>query len=134
MKKWLTADDRECCWGNGNMRHRECSASPIFSLICLPLQSLQNRSLVDDHWETPTITIVFLEAPISYGTKSGLINVRLIISLWLMDFFLSAVDLQCINFCCTKKWYSYTYIHILFCILFHYGLSQDSEYSSLCIQ
>ena len=30
------------------------------------------------------------------------------------------------------KWFSYTYIYILFPALFHYGLSQDIEYSSLC--
>ena len=47
-------------------------------------------------------------------------------------FFLSIVDLQCcINFCCIAKWFSYTYINI-FKILFHDGLSQDIEYSSLC--
>ena len=41
------------------------------------------------------------------------------------------VDLQCcVNFYCTAKWFSYTYI--LLHILFHYGLSQDIEYSSLC--
>ena len=26
----------------------------------------------------------------------------------------------------------YIYMYILFCILFHYGLFQDIEYSSLC--
>ena len=35
------------------------------------------------------------------------------------------------NFCCIAKWFSYTYVDILFHILFHYGLSQDIEYSSL---
>ena len=46
-------------------------------------------------------------------------------------FFWGIVDLQCcINFSCTAKWFCY--IDILFHILFHYGLSQDIEYSSLC--
>ena len=39
-----------------------------------------------------------------------------------------------VNFCCTAKWVSYTYIYILFHILFHYGLSQDIDYHSLCYQ
>ena len=49
------------------------------------------------------------------------------------------VDLQCINFCCTAKWFSYIHIyiytHIYIYILIHsfyYGSSQDIEYSSLC--
>ena len=45
----------------------------------------------------------------------------------------TSLHLQCcINFCCTAEWFSYTYIYILFYILFHYGLSQDIEYRSLC--
>ena len=67
-------------------------------------------------------------------------------------FYSSIVDLQgCVNFCCTAKWCSYAYIYtvapgrktaqlwksqqrwdFLFHILFHYGLSQVTEYSSLC--
>ena len=50
-----------------------------------------------------------------------------------MLFYSSIVNLQCcINFCCIAKWFSYTYAYILFHILFHYGLSQDIVYSSLC--
>ena len=48
-------------------------------------------------------------------------------------FYWSMVDLQCcLSFQCTAKWFSYTSIYILFHILFHYGLLQDMEYSSLC--
>ena len=38
---------------------------------------------------------------------------------------------RCVNYCCRAKWFSYIHICILFCILFHYGLSPDIEYSSL---
>ena len=48
-------------------------------------------------------------------------------------FYWGIVDLQCcVNFCCAAKWFSYTYIHSFFSGLFHYGLSQDIEHSSLC--
>ena len=48
-------------------------------------------------------------------------------------FYWSMVGLQCcVNYCCTAKWLSYTYIYTLFHILFLYGLSQDIDYSSLC--
>ena len=49
-------------------------------------------------------------------------------------FYWSIVDLQCcVNFCCIAKWVTYTNIYIPFHTLFHDGLSQDSEYSSLCV-
>ena len=45
----------------------------------------------------------------------------------------SIVDLQCrAHLCCTAKWLSYTHTDILFHVLFHDGLSQATEYSSLC--
>ena len=48
-------------------------------------------------------------------------------------FYESIVSLLiCVNFCCIAKWLSYAYIYILFHTVFHYGLSQDTKYSSLC--
>ena len=50
-------------------------------------------------------------------------------------FYWSIVDLQCcLNYCYTENWFSHTYIYILFLkkIIFHYGLSQDIEHTSLC--
>ena len=47
----------------------------------------------------------------------------------------SITDLQCcVSFRCREKWFSYTYITILFFlqILFPYRLLQNIEYSSLC--
>ena len=42
--------------------------------------------------------------------------------------------LKCNKFYLTVRWFSYMciYIHILFHILSHYGLSQDMEHGSLC--
>ena len=40
--------------------------------------------------------------------------------------------LCCVSFCCTAKHFTCTCRYILFHILFHHGLSQDFEYSSLC--
>ena len=42
-------------------------------------------------------------------------------------------DLRCCtNFCCTAKWLTRAYTYILFNIIFHHGLSQETGYSSLC--
>ena len=44
----------------------------------------------------------------------------------------SIVDLQCLNFCCTAKWFSYTYVYIRsFSCSFPYALSRDTEHSFL---
>ena len=43
------------------------------------------------------------------------------------------VDFQCcVNFWCTEKWLSYTYVYILFNIPLHYGLSQGIGWNPLC--
>jgi len=42
------------------------------------------------------------------------------------------LSMYMLSFRWTAKWFSYTYIRILFQILFHYRLSQDMEYSFLC--
>ena len=35
----------------------------------------------------------------------------------------NAVDLQCgVSFCCTVKWFSYTYNYVLFYVLFHWSV------------
>ena len=55
------------------------------------------------------------------------------INFYLTFFNRRIVNLQgCVNFCCTAKWFSYTWIYILFHIPFCYGLSQDMKYSFLC--
>ena len=51
---------------------------------------------------------------------------------YFFNFYWSMLDLQCVNFCGTANWFRYTHIYILSHILFFYGLSQDTEYSSLC--
>ena len=66
-----------------------------------------------------TVSTVSFSSFLAYARHSclrDLINV----------FYWSMIDLQyCINFCCTAKWY-------FFRIIFHYGLSYDIKYSSLC--
>jgi len=57
-------------------------------------------------------------------------------------FFIEVLLIYSVSFWCTAKWFSYTcvyvyiylyiYTHILFYILSHCGLLQDTEYGSLC--
>ena len=48
-------------------------------------------------------------------------------------FYWSIVELLCcVHYCYIAKWLSFAHIYIIFHILFHYGLSQDIEDSSLC--
>ena len=50
-------------------------------------------------------------------------------------FYSSIVDSHCcVNFCWMAKWFSFIYHFVILFknILFHYGLSQGTEYSSLC--
>ena len=46
-------------------------------------------------------------------------------------FYWSRVDLYVVLIFAIQQWFSFTHISILFHILFHYGLSQNIEYSSL---
>ena len=83
------------------------------------------------HWQADSL-------PLSYqGNPVDILKKRFFF-MFDIDFFFncSVVDLQCCaNFCCIAKWLSYTHTHV--CIhsvlySFPYGLSQDTEYSSLC--
>ena len=52
---------------------------------------------------------------------------------FLLKKFYIVADLQCsINFCCTAKWSSYTYIYSFPHIILHHVWSQVIRYSSLC--
>ena len=76
--------------------------------------------------------IPVLPAPSSFSSKHTLLFLLFYISLFKKNYW-SIPDSQCcINFCCTAKWFSYTYMYILFHLLFHCGLSMNTEYSSLC--
>ena len=57
---------------------------------------------------------------------------HLIFFIILVFFNWNMIDLQyCVNFY-TAEWLNCTHIYIFFHILFHYGLSQDIKYHSLC--
>ena len=63
--------------------------------------------------------------------KLGRIMEGILCNSWILkkSFYWSIVDLKCcVNFCYTAKWFSYicVCVCVLFHILFHYGLSQDS--------
>ena len=65
--------------------------------------------------------------------KISLVQIYLWFSFFFKNvFYWSIIDLQCVLTSAIQKSDSRIYICILFYILFHYGLSQDVEYSSLC--
>ena len=71
------------------------------------------------HWQMNKQNVVYRNSGILFSLKKE----------WNSFFYWSIVDLQsCVNFCCTAKWFSYIYVYIFY-IPFHYGLSQDIEYS-----
>ena len=64
------------------------------------------------------------KAVISEAAWLHLTSWSFVLLLFLFYFYWLIVDLQCFaHYCFTAKWFSYTYIYILFYILFHYGLS-----------
>ena len=65
-----------------------------------------------------------------HGVTESDVTEQLTTAQWWFQF--QIVDSQGVNFCCKANWLSYTHIQILFYIIFHYDLSQDIEYSSLC--
>ena len=111
-----------------------CPDSPV--LTGLPRKHLLHKSLTQD-----LHTKVCFWRPQSRTSNFSLIysiffSLTYSLKIFLNNLFVNwnAADLQCcVNFCYTARWLSYTYIYILcFCILFHYGLSYNIEYTSLC--
>ena len=122
---------------------RVFSLPPTLSPLCFRVKPLSMCSLFAHHVHPRSVSVP--------GTPSGCSNSwQGFLFLRLKTFYWSTVDLQCcVNFCCTAKWLSYTYISffiffsiiffsvihihvsILFQILFPFRLLQSIEQSSL---
>ena len=84
-------------------------------------------------------SLVLVKHSLSPYSQKGLYTFSLFFCLSIASLFkncIEVVDLWCVNFFHTAKWlsflYIYVYIYIPFHILFHYGVSQEIKYSSLC--
>ena len=72
-----------------------------------------------------------LENPMDRGAWRATVHQVAESQTWLSEWTATIVNLQCcVSFRYTEKWFSY--IDILFQILFHYSLLHDIDYNSLC--
>ena len=94
---------------------------PFPSLGDLPDSGIEPASLVSPALQVDSLPLSHL------GSLGNRYPGYFIFLLKYSCFFVFLFFLQCcVNFCHAAKWFSYI------CILFHDGLSQDMEYSSLC--
>ena len=124
------------------VRRRQCLSGPVYYFV--HILCWWNLSSISWRWSPIHFTQVCNRVSPRGGVTSGLqgrtlpSSLRNVQSPWwdkiLHSFFFiywSIVDLQCFRY--TAKWFSYTYISILFQILFYSRLLQDTEYSPLCL-